>query len=447
MLRKKLKIETEDKYLLVEIEMRTKLFYFFLIFCSLTISGQQENSKPRIAVYMTGNDAINEIVANKLMSDLLKSGKYQPIERSGDFLAAVSKEHSFERNGTVDDDEIARLGKQFGLKFVCVVSIVDVWQNEKYISAHIIDVNTVEVIGSFSSNGTVSSPDKLMSALADLSTNLKKVLDYTNYAKNSVTSKVAVYVTRTGNRDVDIILGDQLVSGFAKSKEYIAVERTNAFLKHINMENKYQQSGAVDNNEQMAELGRRFGVKYVCVAKTTVWNDVYFISTRLINVETAEAIKIYNAENVKFNSSQDVIEVSEEIASELAGEGRIFEVVEKNAEFPGGEDACFNFLRENVKYPAIANEEGIQGLAVVLFVVEKDGSITDIKVVSEECYYFGEKEKDGVRTYVKEATECNGVFGKEAIRVVKLMPRWKPARQGTKPVRSRFTLPFNFRLQ
>lgn len=428
--------------------MRTPLTILtFLLFCSLKVFGQQEISKPRVAVYMTGNDAINEIVSNRLTSSLLNSRKYQPIERSDEFLAAVSKEHSFERDGTVDDDEIARLGKKFGLQYVCVVSIVDVWNNEKYISAHIIDVNTAEVLGSFSSNGTLSSPDLLMSALADLSKNLTKVLDYTNYSKATITSKVAVYVTRTGNRDVDIILGDQLVSGFAKSGDYIAVERTNAFLKQLNKEIKYQQSGAVDDNTRLAELGKRLGVQYVCVAKTTVWNDVYFISTRLINVETAEVAKVYNAENRKLESSQDVIEVSQEIATELAGIGRIYEFVEQNAEFSGGEKACYEFLSKNIKYPPVAKEQGIQGNVVVQFVVERDGSITDIKVMRETCYFIKEVEKDGVRTEVKKVVDGKGVLGKEAIRVVKLMPRWKPARQQHKPVRSRFNLPINFRLQ
>ena len=358
--------------------MRRILFFVILLSCSLAISGQQTGPKPHIAVYMTGDDAINEIIANRLMSDLLSSKKYQPIERSEEFLAAVSKEHSFERNGTVDDDEIARLGKQFGLQYVCVVSIVDVWQNEKYISARIIDVNSAEVLGSFSSNGTVSSPDMLMGALTDLSKKLTEVLEYTNYSKNSTTSKVAVYVTRTGNRDVDVILGDQLVSGFAKSGDYIAVERTNAFLKQINKENKYQQSGAVDDNSRLAELGRRFGVQYVCVAKTTMWNDAYFISARLINVETAEATKVYNAENRKIESSQDVIEVSQEIAISLAGDGRIFEVIEQAPEFPGGQMALLEFLSKNIKYPEYAQGMGVQGRGLVNFVVEKDGSITEV---------------------------------------------------------------------
>lgn len=108
--------------------MRPLSIFYLLLFYSFIAFGQQ---KPRIAVYMTGDDPINEIVANRLMESLLYTNKYLPLERSDAFLEAVSKEHTFERNGTVDDDEIARLGKQLGLQYVCVVSIFNVWQNEK----------------------------------------------------------------------------------------------------------------------------------------------------------------------------------------------------------------------------------------------------------------------------------------------------------------------------
>ena len=291
------------------------VFTVLMMLVPLVAFGQQK-PKPRIAVYMTGDDQINEIVSNRLMSGFINSGKYMPVERSAAFLAAISKEHDFERGGTVDDDQIAQLGKQFGLQYVCVVSVLDVWQTEKYITAHIIDVNSAEVIGSCSSNGTLSTPDALMKALDGLSAELTKALDY---SKQSSTSRVAVYVTKTGNKDVDIILGDQLVAGFAKSGKYIAVERTNAFLKQLQKETGYQQSGAVDDNEQIAELGKRFGVQYVCVAKTIAWGGVYFISTRLVNVETAEVPTMYNAENKVMNNSSDVLKVTQEIANKLVG--------------------------------------------------------------------------------------------------------------------------------
>ncbi len=289
-----------------------KLLIILLSALSLTAVAQQ---KPKIAVYMTGDDPMNEIIANRLMASFISSGKYMPVERSAAFLAAVSKEHSYERSGEVDDEQIAELGKQYGIKYLCVVSVVDVWNNEKYITSRILDVTSAEVIGSCSSNGSIADGATLMSALDDLSRNLSNALDY---SKNENTQKVAVYVSKTGNKDVDVILGDQLVAGFSRSGDYIAVERTNAFLKQIQKETGYQQSGAVDD-EDLIRLGEKFGVQYVCVTKTIPWGGSYFISSRLIDVKTSEVPKMYNAENKVMKNSQDVLVVAKEIAAKLSG--------------------------------------------------------------------------------------------------------------------------------
>ncbi len=109
---------------------------------------------------------------------------------------------------------------------------------------------------------------------------------------------------------------------------------------------------------------------------------------------------------------------------EAVDDDRIFEVVEQNAQFPGGEEACYKWLSEHIKYPAVCQEQGIQGRVFVSFVVNKDGSIVDVKVM--------------------RSPDEN--LSKEAERVVKQMPKWKPARQGNKTVRSRFNLPVMFRL-
>ncbi|MCQ2222914.1 MAG: TonB family protein [Bacteroidaceae bacterium] len=109
---------------------------------------------------------------------------------------------------------------------------------------------------------------------------------------------------------------------------------------------------------------------------------------------------------------------------ENVDDDKIFDVVEQNAQFPGGEEACYQWLSKNIKYPSICQEQGIQGRVFVSFVVNKDGSIVDVKVM--------------------RSPDDN--LSKEAERVVKLMPKWKPARQGNKTVRSRFNLPVMFRL-
>ena len=103
----------------------------------------------------------------------------------------------------------------------------------------------------------------------------------------------------------------------------------------------------------------------------------------------------------------------------------VFDVVEQMPEFPGGPQALFTWLSQNIKYPAIAEENGVQGVVTVRYAVERDGSITDVKVM----------------------TSVNPALDKEAVRVVKSMPRWKPGKQNGKTVKVRSTVPVTFSLQ
>lgn len=108
----------------------------------------------------------------------------------------------------------------------------------------------------------------------------------------------------------------------------------------------------------------------------------------------------------------------------LEEEEEIFVVVEQQATYPGGDAARMKFLQENIKYPQAAREGNVQGTVWVTFVVEKDGSLTDIKVLRD----------------------IGGGCGEEAIRVVKAMPKWTPAQQRGKKVRHQFNLPIKFTL-
>jgi protein TonB len=120
---------------------------------------------------------------------------------------------------------------------------------------------------------------------------------------------------------------------------------------------------------------------------------------------------------------QDLVEEEQEEEQE---EEVIFIIVETMPEFPGGAQAMMRFISENIQYPPAAQEKGIQGRVICQFVIEKDGKVTDIQVVRSS----GEPSLD-----------------KEAVRVINSMPKWKPGTQGGKPVRVKYTVPVNFRLQ
>ena len=104
---------------------------------------------------------------------------------------------------------------------------------------------------------------------------------------------------------------------------------------------------------------------------------------------------------------------------------KVFDVVEQMPSFPGGPSALMEWLSNNVKYPVVAQENGVQGRVVVSFVVERDGSITDVKVVR------------GV----------DPSLDREASRVVRAMPRWIPGKQNGSAVRVKYNVPVAFRLQ
>jgi protein TonB len=104
---------------------------------------------------------------------------------------------------------------------------------------------------------------------------------------------------------------------------------------------------------------------------------------------------------------------------------KVFDVVEEMPSFPGGQGALMSYLASNIKYPVVAQENGVQGRVIVSFVVERDGSISDVRV----------------------ARSVDPSLDREAQRVVKSMPRWKPGKQNGSAVRVKYNVPVVFRLQ
>jgi protein TonB len=138
-------------------------------------------------------------------------------------------------------------------------------------------------------------------------------------------------------------------------------------------------------------------------------------------------------DNIEIDAEADQnTEVQEYVApvkqideEESAEEMQIFMVVESMPEYPGGEAALYKYLAENIKYPQMAKESGIQGRVFVTFVVERNGKVTDVRVLR------------GI----------GGGCDEEAIRVVGDMPSWTPGKQRGKSVRVQYNLPVKFTLQ
>jgi len=139
------------------------------------------------------------------------------------------------------------------------------------------------------------------------------------------------------------------------------------------------------------------------------------------DADIEEDIMASTEDNVEWVDIDDYDVVTVEPEPE---EEEIFMVVEDQPEFPGGTAALLEYLRKNIKYPAICRENNIQGRVLVTFIVNKDGAIVEPEVVKS----------------------VNPSLDKEALRVISQMPNWKPGSQRGKPVRVKYTVPVNFRL-
>lgn len=143
--------------------------------------------------------------------------------------------------------------------------------------------------------------------------------------------------------------------------------------------------------------------------------------------ESKTAIGTFNVEG-NDEANGEVLKAKEVIAQPeppKEEETKVFDVVEEMPSFPGGQAELMQYLKNNIKYPVVAEENGVQGRVILSFVVERNGSITDIKVVKP----------------------VDPSLDKEAVRVVKGMPHWIPGKQNGSSVRVKFTLPVIFRLQ
>ena len=135
-------------------------------------------------------------------------------------------------------------------------------------------------------------------------------------------------------------------------------------------------------------------------------------------------------EDININAEveqNEVIEeyVAPEVVEEEVVEQEIFQIVEEMPSFPGGEGKLLEYVAKNIKYPQIARETGIQGRVFVGFVVEPDGSVSNVKILR------------GI----------GGGCDEEAMRVIKSLPKWKPGKQRGKAVRVSYQIPVMFKLQ
>lgn len=171
--------------------------------------------------------------------------------------------------------------------------------------------------------------------------------------------------------------------------------------------------------------------------KSTDITEENLLQTLDLNAEDIVSVTVVNKENTIYIETDS-----------------IYNVVAENAQFPGGDGACFKFLAEHIRYPKLCQEFGVHGRVIINFVVEKDGSLTNIKklrgagkILSETEVTAYQKEHPDSKEKLEAGQDLGDLLFEEGERVLKAMPNWKPAKdKDGNIVRSRFILPIMFRL-
>jgi TonB family protein len=175
--------------------------------------------------------------------------------------------------------------------------------------------------------------------------------------------------------------------------------------------------GSISNIKVLRDIGGGCGVEAMrVVGSMPPWNP---------GKQRQKAVRVSITMPVEFKLNKSSAPASTAMPDTASKPKTIYTVVEVQPSFPGGEEALTEYIVDNIEYPEQARKAGIQGKVYVAFVVEEDGSISNVRVLRD----------------------IGGGCGEEAVRVVKLMPRWNPASQKGKPVKVQVSLPVSFILQ
>ena len=198
-------------------------------------------------------------------------------------------------------------------------------------------------------------------------------------------------------------------------------------------------------------------------AATAKWGDKGSNGAIVINTKSKDDVKelVKKLPGAKMDDEGNIT-VNGKSVTKIMVDGKeafnigdsIFNVPAVNAKYPGGEGELYKFLATNIRYPKLCQSFGVQGRVIISFVVEKDGSITEIKKLRGPGMELSEVDVTSYKEKNPESTEepkvgqdLGELLYEEGVRVLKAMPKWEPAKdKDGNIVRSRFNLPIMFRL-
>ena len=198
-------------------------------------------------------------------------------------------------------------------------------------------------------------------------------------------------------------------------------------------------------------------------AATAKWGDKGANGAILINTKSKDDVKdlVKKLPGAEMDGDGNITVNGKSVAKIMLNDKEVFNnndtiynVVKERAKFPGGDPECFKFLSMNIRYPKLCQQFGVQGRVIISFVVEKDGSITEIKKLRGPGMELSEIDVTSYKEKNPESTEepkvgqdLGELLFEEGVRVLKAMPKWEPAKdKDGNIVRSRFNLPIQFRL-
>lgn len=252
--------------------------------------------------------------------------------------------------------------------------------------------------------------------------------------------------TQTGKRNLKAIITIAILAALCIILFYIKAGYDAYQAAHAKNENVTEISALNQPKKKEAKVERKVQVEEKKEVVKEVKSSIKFTAPVIkkdADVKPEEEMKTQDqimqtntaigALDVKGNSDQgEILKVTQRVETEPVKaepkpevENKVFDVVEQMPSFPGGPSALMQYLSSNIKYPVVAQENGVQGRVVVSFVVERDGSITDVQV----------------------ARSVDPSLDREAQRVVRNMPRWIPGKQSGQAVRVKYNVPVAFRLQ
>ena len=213
---------------------------------------QAQNQKLKLAVYATGNvdNLFKNLAQNNASTELVAGGRYQMIERSAEFLSMIAKEHDYTRNGSVEDTQIAELGKQYGAQCICVVDIIHM-ETYLYVATRMVDVvsGTAHSAGD-SENQSYASPADLRKCVTEAVRKMEG-----NGSGTTITSSY-----NSGNSNSSHFYGNRVSGGSNYTENAFGLDLKMVYVEggSYNMGCTGEQGGSCDSDEQT--------VRYVTVS-------------------------------------------------------------------------------------------------------------------------------------------------------------------------------------